>query len=1843
MSSSASVAIVGMACLLPQARSIRDYWANILDGAHCIEPVPENRWRIADYFDPDTKVPDKTYSKLGGFIPDIRFDALEFGLPPQSLKSIDVAQLFSLVVSRAALRDAGCGPDFDHRETGIVLGMAGTTLKMLIGLRTRLEYPLWRRVMAQHGVPEERIEAIVAELGSAYPDWTEDAFPGFLGNVVASRVANRLDFGALACTVDAACGSSLCAVNLAIQELIRGKASLMIAGGVDTDNSITSYVSFSKTPALTSGDAVRAFDAAADGTLISEGVAMVVLKRLEDAERDNDRIYAVIKGVGSSSDGRGASIFAPSSEGQARALRAALHDAKVDPVTVGLIEAHATGTRSGDVVEVEALREVYGDGAPGTIALGSVKSQIGHTKAAAGAAGLIKAALAVYTKALPPTLHVNSPNPAFDLDNSSLYVNSRLRPWLTGDGARRRAGVSAFGFGGTNHHLILEEHDAAGPPLPVDTAPRMVLLSASDPRELGRLSRQWYQRLTGEDGESASRALIEASRTPPPMNHSRLGFVSRSGAGMATLLGETIAELDRKPDAEQWSLARGVHYRSEAFQDAGEVVALFPGQGSQYIGMGTRLATDWPEVRHELEEFDRGFVLAGHAPLSQSMYPPPAFTEEERSVQLAGLTRTLYAQGSVGAVSMASYRILKATGFQPRFCLGHSFGELTALWAAGSLDDHAFRDLVRARGSALTPPADCDAGTLMAVHASAAEVEACLAGLPGLGIANVNGPRQIIVGGTVDRIDVAEARFEEAGLLSVRLPVAAAFHTDCVAYAHASWSNALASVQLYAPGKTVFANSTGEPYPADPEAVRKLLLEQPFNPVYFARGIEACYAEGGRIFVEIGPRAILSRLVRDILGGRPHLSIAVNPDEEGDSDLQLRQAILRLRVAGVPIADPAPWPMPADDGPQHGRVSIAINAGSPVFTATTPSAGKPPTQASTIIAPDPSPGGTPAAELMAEAARQSHALMRSAMELHERFMTLQAEKLRVPIELYQRGDEASLAAARALQDHQAQLLRTHELFLRGQSEQLAAIMALVGGSAPVRPESESESKGDAIPLLPSISRSEPAAMVAPATRPIAAAPAETGGPGRSATLFGIVSEKTGWPTDMLDPVMSLEADLGIDSIKRVEIFTALRNRLSTSLGVKELAKARTLGEVLRLLDAPETVSNTPVSVAAPNAAAFDTTMASLEEPPQQPAISCLDAVSIGKLLINIVAEKSGYPSEFLDLGTNMEADLGIDSIKRVEIVSMLRKKTGIPASEAKRLATARRLDDLAALAAESIVRPPGGKEIPATQSPAASSDRRSLHLAISGVKLVDLPAPQDRTLAVGGIVLIHGDGTPTTSALVEQLRRLDRIPVVLSAPAAMLPNQQRLSDDVHQVELSGADEADLAAALGRISRVFGPIETVIHLQPADAPETQQRALLLQALMLAKYCAESQVEQALQTGQAAFVVVTRLDGCMGIAGDRGTPPMAAGVAGLVRTLAIEHPLLNTRAIDIDPAASGEEAAALVMLELASSAGVTGPVGWRDGVRRTLGWTPLPGISRPILPDADDVVVVTGGARGVTAACAVALAEQTGCRMVLLGRTPRRQQEPDWAHGCTDLVGLRENCIRDATRRAQRLHPQEIDRTCRRILAEREVESTLARLAGASSIARYVEVDITDGPATAAALAAIIRDCGAVTGLIHGAGALADSLIATKTPAEFQSVFGPKVDGLTNVLAALDLSRLKHIALFSSTASIAGNAGQADYAMANEVLNVTAHALARMLPSCRVVAFDWGPWQGGMVSPDLERRFAERGISAIPLAQGAAAFVTELGRGPGAPAQVMVEMQATIPALLTNVRLPAFVDA
>ncbi|HKI18533.1 MAG TPA: beta-ketoacyl synthase N-terminal-like domain-containing protein, partial [Isosphaeraceae bacterium] len=666
------VAIIGMAAVFPGAATAAGFWSNTLQGVDAITEVPPDRWDWRLYYDPDPKAPDKIVSKWGGFLPDVPFDPLRYGMPPSSLPSIEPAQLIALEVVRKALADAGYADrPFPREQTSVVLGMGGGAAQLAMGFAFRSYLPMLDTVLPEGG--KQAIESCKGLL----PEWTEDSFPGFLLNVTAGRIANRLNLGGSSYTVDAACGSSLAAAALAVRELESGGSDLVILGGVDTVQNPFTYLAFSKTQAFSPRGRCRPFDAGADGIVISEGVAALVLKRLADAERDGDRIYAVIKGVGASSDGRARGLTAPVVEGQTRALERAYARAGVSPATVGYVEAHGTGTALGDVVEIEALGHLFREaGAPkrGCV-VGSVKSLIGHTKCAAGLAGLINACLSLYHKVLPPTIGIETPNPKLDLHDGPFRLCTQTQPWLHSHPDRpRRAGVSAFGFGGTNFHAVLEAYDRNLVALPESTLRdwpvELLVWQAEEPCRLV------------EQLDDLARALDSGARPSLcDLSHALIGArrvcTSRSGVdrnAALAILAASHEDLREKLRRARTAIAEGstsiddpcgILFKAKPAWVGAPVAFVFPGQGAQSPGMLRELAVVFPEVREAFEEFDRALAAANGRTVGPLVFPPPAYDEAAREEAQRALMETDVAQPAVGAACVGMLRLLRNLGCEP--------------------------------------------------------------------------------------------------------------------------------------------------------------------------------------------------------------------------------------------------------------------------------------------------------------------------------------------------------------------------------------------------------------------------------------------------------------------------------------------------------------------------------------------------------------------------------------------------------------------------------------------------------------------------------------------------------------------------------------------------------------------------------------------------------------------------------------------------------------------------------------------------------------------------------------------------------------------------------------------------------------------------------------------------------------------------------------------------------------------------------------------------------------------------------------------------------------------------
>ncbi|KPI07565.1 6-deoxyerythronolide-B synthase [Actinobacteria bacterium OK074] len=909
------VAIVGMAVLLPGAAGLDAYWRNLVGGVDAIGEVPEGRWD-ADYYHPDSATgpatADEVYCRRGGFVDGLaEIEVTRFGIMPTSVAGTEPDQLIALKVAAEAIADAG-GPDRlpDPHRVGVVLGRGGYLTPGLVRLdqRVRTAGQLVRTLGElmpdlTPGQLDRVREAFTERLGPASP---ESAI-GLVPNLAASRVANRLDLRGPAYTVDAACASSLVAVDQAVGELATGRCDVMLAGGVHHCHDITLWSVFSQLRALSPSQRIRPFHRDADGILIGEGTGVVVLKRLADAERDGDRIYAVIRGTGVASDGRTAGLVNPDPGGQTHAVRQAWRAAGLDPAaagSVGLLEAHGTATPAGDAAELTTLAEVFGPAdanGDGHAVIGSVKSMIGHTMPAAGVAGLVKAALAVHHGTLLPTLHCDDPHPA--LTATRFRPLERATPWeTTPEQPVRRAAVNAFGFGGINAHVVLEQApgavapSTAGTPAPAPAATaavtepeRILLLAAQTPDRLAEL-------LAADDSAVLTSGL-DAGRPHPDAGPARLGIVDPT-AKRLTLARRTIAK------GRAWQGRNDVWFRPGPLLDGGpdgKLAFVFPGLEGDFTPRVDDIATH--------------FGLPGLPGSDRSGQDDATVGDVGRhGLGVVGLGRLLD-----GA--------LRRMGLAPDAVAGHSVGEWTAMSAGGLYSG----DEVNAFMGDFDPDSLTVLGLAFgALGTSAERVLAALEdgwGAAGLVLSHDNAPNQSMVCGPGEAVEEFIRSFRAEGVIAQVLPFQSGFHTPMLEPYLAPIKEAADRFRLYPPTVPVWSGTTAAPFPEGDAAVRELFVRHLLEPVRFRQLVEALYAAGHRTFVQVGTGQ-LGSLIDDTLGTRDHLVVAANsPHRTGLA--QLRRVATALWTAGASVSPALPKTSGATAAPVRGagRPPVQLDLG----------------------------------------------------------------------------------------------------------------------------------------------------------------------------------------------------------------------------------------------------------------------------------------------------------------------------------------------------------------------------------------------------------------------------------------------------------------------------------------------------------------------------------------------------------------------------------------------------------------------------------------------------------------------------------------------------------------------------------------------------------------------------------------------------------------------------------------------------------------------------------------------------------------------------------------------------
>ncbi|MFE7093769.1 beta-ketoacyl synthase N-terminal-like domain-containing protein [Streptomyces erythrochromogenes] len=856
-------AIVGMGAVFPGAADLAAYRRNLLAGTDSIGEVPPERWDPEVYFDPEAAtgpaVGDRFYCRRGGFVDGLAaFDPTRFGIMPAAVEGAEPDQMLALHATAEAIADAG-GEDrlpADRTRIGVVLGRGGfmgvATARLDQRVRTAHQLAQTLRELAPE-LGERRIAAVRSAFQEALGPERPDASIGLVPSFTAARTANRLDLRGPAYTLDAACASSLLAVDQAVGLLAGGRCDAVVAGAVHHCHIATLWSVFTQLRALSPSGTIRPFDRRADGTLLSEGTGVVLLKRLADAERDGDRVYAVIRGTGVAGDGRAASLMSPLAAGQVRALERAWREAGLDPRApgaLGLLEAHGTGTPVGDAAELDTLAQLFGPPGPDGpgIGFGSVKSMLGHTMQASGMAGMIKAALAVHDGVLPPTLHLEEPHP--DLARTRMRPVTAAQPWERGP-APRRAGVNAFGFGGINAHVVLEEAPAAARPrLPVRRF--LPLGGAAAP--------------VGPGGRGD--VLLIGADTPAELS-ARLAAASPASGGEGPCRVAMAG-----PTPQRLALAAKVVARGRPWRGRGDVWFAPQPLGGQVAFLFPGLE---PEFAPVVDDVAERFALT-----------PPQLT---RGASLVERALDAIATGRFYA------RVMAALGFEADVLAGHSLGEWAAMVAAGMYPQEAadaFLDSLR--------PGDLRVPDLVyaALGCGAHRARAALHGMDRVVLSHDNCPHQSVVCGEPDQVAAVVARLRADGVLGQELPFRSGFHTPM-------WEPYLGQVRAafdrlpLRPGSLpVWSATTCAPFPSGLRDARDLVVRHLLEPVRFRELTLGLHEQGVRTFVTLGPGS-LPGFVEDTLRDRPHLSVSTSSPRLGGL-AALDRACAALWTEGHPVS-----------------------------------------------------------------------------------------------------------------------------------------------------------------------------------------------------------------------------------------------------------------------------------------------------------------------------------------------------------------------------------------------------------------------------------------------------------------------------------------------------------------------------------------------------------------------------------------------------------------------------------------------------------------------------------------------------------------------------------------------------------------------------------------------------------------------------------------------------------------------------------------------------------------------------------------------------------------------------
>jgi microcystin synthetase protein McyG len=1703
------IAIVGMACRFPgEAVDLDAFWSLLHGGRSAVAEVPADRWDLETLYDSDADAPGKVATRWAGLLRDIRsFDPAFFGIAPREAITMDPQQRLLMEVVWEALEHAGIPAD----------RLAGTLSGVFNGIcNSDFHQLLLRR-------PDSAIDAYSAS-GSAF-------------SIASGRLSYFLGIEGPSLSVDTACSSSLVAVHLACQSLRNDECTLAIVSGVNVICNPQTTIALSRSRMMAADGKCKTFDAAADGFVRGEGCGVVVLKRLSQAQADGDRILAVIRGTAINQDGRSSGLTAPNGPSQERVIRAALRDAGVEPETVDYVEAHGTGTSLGDPIELHALGAVLAPGGrrPAPLVIGSVKTNIGHLESAAGVAGLIKVVLSLLADEIPAHLHLRERNPHVAWHTLPFEIPTSPRSWTT-DGHPRRAGVSSFGFSGTNAHLIIEEAPVSNTPETAGAPGCQVLpVSARTPPALGELAARISRRLLDADAPSLASAAHTAGAGRSHFNH-RIAVVAETSQGAAAALAGREAD-----GAEMYrgALASGT--------DA-DVAFLFTGQGAQYSGMSRVMYEQEAAYRTAIDTCDG--LLQQHLPVSLRSL---LFDASNGAL----LDQTAYTQPALFAVEYALTALWESWGIRPSAVAGHSVGELAACCVAGLFGVEDGLRLIAARGRLMQ--ALPTGGSMAAIHASADLVQDTVAPFEReVSIAAFNGPDNVVISGPAGAVDALVERFAAAGIRATRLRVSHAFHSPLIEPMLDEFEQIARTVAFTAPTVPIISNLTGQAISFADIATPAYWRRHAREAVRFSDGIAAARALGCSTFLEIGPHPTLVQMGQQVLQ-EEGIGWIASLRRGQDDRRQIRRALAQLYVAGATVnwADVAGAPRPrrvslptypfqrAVYWPQEldARDTVAAPASKTAWSDWLYEMEW--RQHDAAAAGDAIAVAAGAIHARAAAIVASHGadvydrVYPALDQLSTAFIVFALELLGRPLRRGERFSTAEAASSCGITGEHSKLL--------------ARLLEILSEDGILRVE------GDVWQVVEDPARQDPHAL---AERFIAEFPecrAELAMTARCAAGLAQVLRGASDPMQLLFPDGSLDQTEAL--YERAPVFRVFNDLIAeaVSAAVATLPADRpirvleigagtgsTSASVLPALPADRTeyvftdVSPAFLTRAQQKFTAHPFVSYRTLDIEREPRAQGFDAGAFDVIIASNVLHATADLRATLARVRPLLADGGLllllEGTRKQRFGDLtvgyttgwwayadadLRSYALMPADSWVTLLNASGFEQACALPAPGV-------------ADAAIFDNQSIVLA--------------RAAAAQQTSWVIVDSTDTTAgALADVLRtRGDRC-VVVAGDAGL---DERIAAATQTLE---GPWTLVSLAASRLS--------VDGLGPGAAAE-HARGPVMSAL--------ETVQSAVRSAQAPERLVLVTANAQGTSDRDIASPLAAVIAGLARTIDLEHPELRCALLDVDAAALADPQTLAAALDTIHAARDQPHMAVRQGrtyasriVPSALGATPRMALD---VQNEDATYLVTGGLSGLGLEVARRLVDRGARRLVLMGR---RTASADTQRVLDDLA--------------------------------------------ARGIAVSVYIGDVSRPEDVAGLLTSIPVAHPLRGIVHCAGTTKDAAVTRLEWEHFREVFAAKVDGTWNLHTLTAGIDLDFFVLFSSGASFIGSKGQANHSAANAFLDaLAAWRRAHDLPA---VSINWGAWSGtgAATRGSIVELVQQSGLGAIDPASGLEVFEHVLRAG------------------------------